>query len=573
MPPASSADLERRQFRQLVRLSFGRLIDAALASREVAAEYFVIWSAALLLTPPLFYTVQRTSAYPWIRRRSLDALQQVALTDRLFFVVWSMLAAMLIASVLWDALLPDKTDQRILGVLPVRNRTVAAARLAAALAVACTFVVAIGLPTAVLYGIGGAAHPSIGSTPAVFTGHLIATVLAGVFVFCALLLVRGLLVVSVGAAAARRAAMLMQLATVFLLVESFMFLPGIVPGLVRELRQSGGGLLWPPAWFIAAYTEIAGPVIPGAAAAARLAYASTIAVALLAAAAYLIPARVNARRAIESRDVERSGRVLSSLVAVVARLVLWRRASRALFRFTILSVLRNGRPLLVVATYLGLGVALAGIRLTSATVQGRPLPLDAPYDYLLAVPLVLSFAVAAGLRSAFTAPAELPANWTFRLSAGGGTAASANATRAALMVLGVLPVSLATLAAGAGLWGVSDAMAVAVMHAAAGLVLCEVLTLGWRAVPFARARSIDPTSIRVGAPLALIGLHLFAFRLDDLQQMALGRASGVVVYVVIAVLATLALRIYDGWRLRSRELAFEIEEDAAIRQLGLSGTA
>ena len=50
-------------------------MDAALASREVAAEYFVIWSAALLVTPPLFYAVQRTSAYPWIRRRSLDLLQ------------------------------------------------------------------------------------------------------------------------------------------------------------------------------------------------------------------------------------------------------------------------------------------------------------------------------------------------------------------------------------------------------------------------------------------------------------------------------------------------------------------
>ena len=106
-------------------MSFGRLMDAALASREVAAEYFVIWSAALLVMPPLFYTVQRASAYPWIRRRSLDLLQQVALTDRLFFVVWSMLAAMLIASVLWDALFPDQTDQQILGVLPVRSRTVA----------------------------------------------------------------------------------------------------------------------------------------------------------------------------------------------------------------------------------------------------------------------------------------------------------------------------------------------------------------------------------------------------------------------------------------------------------------
>jgi hypothetical protein len=563
---------ERRQFVRLVRLSFGRLMDAALASREVAAEYFVLWSAALLLVPPVFYTVQRTSAYPWIRRRSLEALQQVALTDRLFFVVWSMLAAMLIASVLWDALFPDKADQQIVGVLPVRSRTVASARLAASLVAGLAFMLAIGLPAAVLYGIAGAAHPTIGSIPGVFAGHLAATVLAGMFVFCTLLLVRGLLVVTLGAVAARKAAVLMQLVTVLLLVESFMFLPGIVPGLVRELRQ-GAGVYWPPAWFIAMYTEMAGPRIPAGPSAARLGYASAILAPVLAAAVYLIPARLNARRAIESRDTERFWRWFPRLVAAVARLVLWRPAARAIFRFTVLSLFRNGRPLLVVATYLGLGLALSGIRLTSAAVRGQPLPLDGPYDYLLAVPLVLAFALSAGLRSAITAPVELPANWSFRMMAGAGTAACANATRAALMVVGVLPVSVAVLGAGAVLWGWRSAAAVAVMHAASGLVLCEVLTLGCRAVPFARARGVDPTSIRVGAPLALIGLHLFAFRLDDLQRLALRVPSGVAAYVGVAVMAVVALRIYDYWRPRPRGLTFEIEEDAAIRQLKLSGSA
>ena len=125
----------------------------------------------------------------------------------------------------------------------------------------------------------------------------------------------------------------------------------------------------------------------------------------LAAAVYLLPARVNARRAIESGS--RTGPVLPAAVAWLARVVLWHATSRALFRFSVLTVVRNRRPLLVVATYLGLGVALAGVRLTSAAVRGRPLPFDAPYDYLLSVPLVLAFALSAGLRSAFTAPAEL----------------------------------------------------------------------------------------------------------------------------------------------------------------------
>lgn len=568
---SDAAGIERRQWTRLLRMSFGRLMDAALASREVAAEYFVIWSAALLLMPPVFYTVQRASAYPWIRRRSIDLLQQFALTDRLFFVVWSMLAAMLIAAVLWDALSPDRTDQQILGVLPVRSRTVAAARLTASTMVALAYLVVIGLPTAVLYGVAGAAHPSIGSIRGVFTGHLVATVLAGLFVFSALLVLRGMLVVAFGAGAARKAAVGLQLVTALLLVESFMFLPGLVSGLVGELRQGGGGV-WPPAWFIALYTEMAGPPIPGAAPAALRAVAATAAAVVLATAVYLVPARLNARRAIEAREANRSGPLVSTVVAWLSRLVLRRRASRAIFRFTVLTILRNGRPLLIVATYLGLGLALAGVRLTAAGVRGRPLALDAPYDYLLAVPLVLSFALAAGLRSALTAPVELPANWIFRQTSAAGIGFSANAMRAVLMVLGVLPVTILLLVVGTWLWGWANAAPVAVMHAASGLVLCEVLTMGWRAVPFARAKAVDPTSIRIGAPLALIGLHVFAFRLDDLQRVSLGSSVGPLVYVAAAVLVVGGLRLYEARRLRPRDLAFEIEEDVAVRQLGLSGT-
>ena len=61
---------------------------------------------------------------------------------------------------------------------------------------------------------------------------------------------------------------------------------------------------------------------------------------------------------------------------------------------------------MTLATYLGLGLALAGTRLLSARVRGRPLPLDQPFDYLLAIPLVLTFALVLGVRAAFAVPAD-----------------------------------------------------------------------------------------------------------------------------------------------------------------------
>ncbi|MCC7126683.1 MAG: hypothetical protein IT178_17670, partial [Acidobacteria bacterium] len=443
--PAGQHD-ERRQFTRLLRMSFGRLMDAAVGSREIAAEYFVIWSAALLLTPPLFYAVMRVSAYPWLRRRSLEALQQFALADRIFFVVWSILAMLLIVSMLWDALFPDRTDQQVLGVLPVKSRTVAAARLTAALIAGIVFAVAIAVPTGVLYGLTGAADPVIGTIPTVMAAHLMATMTGGMFVFCALLVVRGLLVTTAGAAIAGKMAVVVQFVAVLLLFESFMFLPGVVGGVVQQILSGNATWTWaPPLWFIGVYTYVAGPkpevlahFVPWAIAAPFIAVA-------LAAVVYVIPARMNARRAIESRESNRRSVMLPRLLSALALLLLRRPQERAVFRFTVTSVLRNSRPLLAVATALGLGLALAGTRILAAQVRDMPLPLDRPYDYLVSIPLVLTFALVLGVRRAFATPTDLGANWPFRLTASASMPGCRSATAMSMLVLGVMPITLLTM--------------------------------------------------------------------------------------------------------------------------------
>ena len=562
---------ERDQFRRLVRMSFGRLLDAAIGSREIGAEHFVIWSAALMMTPPLFYTVLRTSAYPWIRFRSLELLQQVALADRLFFVLWSMLAAMLVVTVLWDALMPDLADQQVLGVLPVRTRTVAAARLFAAMSVGIVFAVAIALPTAVLYGISGAAHPVIGTIPSVFVGHLAATVLAAMFVYSALLVARGLLVTMFGAALAGKFALLMQFVSVLALFEVFMFLPGIVGGLVSDLLGGRERLAaWPPGWFIAVYAGLAGPKPELIGAAAGRAWRLTLLALLLAAAAYIVPARRNARRAIEARELSPRSSLVSGVIGLTALVLLRSEPSRALFRFTALSLMRNRRQLLRVATYLGFGVAIAGTRIISAIGRNRPVPFDAPHDFLIAIPLVLTFALVLGLRSAFAAPTDPAANWVFRLTSGRGATACASASAAVLVASGVVPLTAITAVTATALWGSATGVSLAVMHLASGVLLAVVVAHPIHFIPFTHLAAPNPAAVKVGLPIAMAGLHVFAFRLDDLQLLALGSPRGVLAYAAVA----LALAVAAG-SARSRrgptELSFEAPVDEAA-QLRLSGS-
>ena len=101
---------EWRQFRILVRTSLGRLLDTAVASRGIDATQFVIWSFALVVTPPALFAIRMSNKYAFMWRRP-DVIESAAAADRLFFIIYVMLACSLLAAILWDALFPDRQDQ------------------------------------------------------------------------------------------------------------------------------------------------------------------------------------------------------------------------------------------------------------------------------------------------------------------------------------------------------------------------------------------------------------------------------------------------------------------------------
>jgi hypothetical protein len=545
-PPATP---ERRQLLRLVRLSLRRMQDAALASRDVDADQFVLWGAALLMTPLFFTTLIWTSRYPWLRRRSLELLHDAVIADRLFFVVWPMLIMWLVGALLWEALFPDRTDQQVLGVLPVTARQVAGARLTAALLVGAGMLAGIVVPPAIVYGLFGAVHPSVGPLPGIIVGQTLASLAAGLCAFATLLTVRGALVAAVGAAAAARVAVVLQLVAVLLLVQTFMFLPGLLPAAMRALQDPAVAVWAPPAWFMGLYAVFAGPRADQLVPVAPLALLA-LAVSLAGAAAvYLLPAARNAHRVMEAVEPRRRRHPLAAMTRWTARL-LWTREQRAIFTFTLASLLRSRRHLMTLATYLGLGLALAGTRLLAAKVRGRPLPLDQPFDYMLAIPLVLTFFLVLGVRAAFKVPTDLGANWIFRVAGPRDAVRHAPAARLACFAVAVAPVTAAVGFLGSGLWGTTVAAQVALMHAASGALLVALVMSGHRAVPFTRANAISADSLKVAAPLGVIAVHLFAFRLDDLQRWALGSPSGAVWYggamAAAAGIAVLAGRWWFG---------------------------
>jgi hypothetical protein len=266
---------------------------------------------------------------------------------------------------------------------------------------------------------------------------------------------------------------------------------------------------------------------------------------------------------MEAVEPRRRWHPLAAAVRGTSR-ALWTRSQRAIFVFTMASLLRSRRHLMTLATYLGLGIALAGTRLLSAKVRGQPLPIDEPFDYLLAIPLVLTFFLALGVRAAFAVPTDLGANWIFRVAGPREAVRHAPAERLACGAIAVAPVTAFILLAGGVLWDTATASQVALMHAASGALLVALVLAGQNAVPFTRAHAMSPDTLKVSAPLGVLAVHVYAFRLDDLQRWALGATSGPLWYAGGMTLLTAIAVLGGRWWFGRAVTTFDAPADSAV---------
>jgi hypothetical protein len=560
---------EWRQFRLLGHDSLRRLLNAAVLSRDADPWQFAIWATAFLAIPPSMFAFGQMFKYAALRSAARIEVEQILLTDRMFFIVYAIVTAALLAALTWEALLPDRVDQEIMGVLPVRARTVAGAQLAAALTMALLFAAAIHVPSAATFALIAAANPVVGSIVPVFVGHVVATVGAALTTFAALLVVRGVAALALSVSAANALAGILQLASVAALIETFLYLPSVLPRLVRGMFETGGSSAHlPPVWFAAIYQFIAGPWHSTFAAPARAAVTAALLALAIVVPIYLVPASWIARRALSSPS-KQGMRWPAAVVRAWSLLVSRIAPARGILAFTLATLTRSRRHVFVVLTYIGVGVAIAAVSVIAATVR-RTLVLDEPAAYLLALPLVLMFFTAVGLRVAFGIPLEIDANWIF-LVCGARVRHAASGARAALRALAVYPIALAA-AVFAWLfeWSAAVAATVGLFELAAGVLLVEAVTYGWHTIPFARTYAPAVETLKSRALVIIVPLNLFAFRGADLQMAALRSAHGRLLYVTVVAIACVAVGIASRHASSQRGLTYEREPEGALSLLGLS---
>jgi hypothetical protein len=470
----------------------------------------------------------------------------------------TMLVAGLIAVATWDNIFPDRRDAMVLGPLPVQPGRILAAKVAAA-----GYLLAIGV-VALNFGMG-LAGPLVAGHGwwffRVFAAYWCTTASAAVFVYGGVLAIQGFMAAFLPRRWFLRLSALLQLAAFALFLSVWLFQPSFAsPAALTAADHQGILMRWPVFWFFGLFGRMSG-VFPFAPAA--LAWRACVAVAAVlagAGASLLLCYRRTMRKTVEEPDLVpgRSG---------------WRRKLRcgdslhtAVVQFSLRSLARSRQHRVVYAFFLAIAFAIAVSTLREVLTTQHRQPLTA--DFLMSTLIMLCLAVF-GLRSIFSLPVSLKANWVLQVTQLRPAEQYIAGTRRAMLALATIPLWLT--AAGLVLchrpWR-ANAEALLVL-ALAGSILTDLSLVGVSKIPFACSYLPGKSNVQymfwafvgVFAPLAMM------FSRYELE--VLSRPLGYVALVTALSMVALGLWQFNRHRSRSAVLYYEELEPEIITTLGI----
>ena len=265
----------------------------------------------------------------------------------------------------------------------------------------------------------------------------------------------------------------------------------------------------PSAYFLPLYEQLRGTGDPWMPADGRRAAVTTIALAGFAALLTVAAYRRQCQSALS--PAASAGAVGGAHVSRLAARAFGgsNRIARATADFVLTSVARNRAQQAPIAINAAIGLALVVAKL--APQEGGVSPVLQNPSLVLAIPLMLTYWAAIGIRAAFFIPAELKAAWTFRANAPAAVSGYALGTRAAIVGF-ALPAAFAGALA-TGWW--AGAASGAILHGAFAVLLtvalADVLALTVGQIRL-RARIPGHARLRTRWPFYLFGALLFGDR-------------------------------------------------------------
>jgi hypothetical protein len=444
--------------------------------------------------------------------------------DEYLFIVVSMVLTGVIAVWRWDSILLDRRDFANLVHLPISAWKLFMANLAAILFLTMLFAFEVNIGSTVLFPlVVSSSYPEFSIYAGFAAGHAIGVALASVFTFAAVVALIGLLMFSLRYCVFRRVSQYLRIALVlfflFLLMTSFMVGP-----LTSRLKQNPGSIirLLPPVWFLSLCETVrhaAAPVYQHLGMVALWALAGTIA---LAGAAYALSYRrcfLSIPETVEG-SASRRGLLLPMMLRVANRWYLPTSARRACFAFVARTLTRSEKHFTALGAFVGMGLLLCAQTLVTATHDRTEMGGRIPAPALLSIPLILVYCLVVGLRFIFEIPADLHANWIFKMQIDAGAGESVQLGRALAWTILAPLLIVACVPAYVYGWG----WLVALLHLGyVGVMtwlLVETMFVRLRKIPFTCSLPVFKENSFVVLFLLFLGFHLFVRAGSFLEYVA-----------------------------------------------------
>ena len=505
---------------------------------------------------------------------SREVVAAVVWSGENFMVSVTMLVVGVFALLSWDSTFLDRRDVLVLAPLPIHERTLCAAKIAAAAS-------AVGLTVAACNLLAGFAWPielapsgaGVAGTIRLVAAFWITLLAAGTFLYCAVLGVQ-----AVAAQLPRRwylrVSSVLQIVALVLFLGVFFFQPSLANAKALGAPENQRALAWLPSyWFMGLLSELSGAyAAEGHVVMAPLALRAVVSLGIaifVAAGAFLLAYLRTMRKIVEEPD---------SMPGSHGGIWLPRFGSSpqtALAQFVIRTLLRSRRHRAVLALYLGGGCALVAVYLQGAReamhLTGTEIIRTVNVPMLVASVLMLC-ALWLGVRTAFSLPLDLRANWLFRVvpSQGGGLCLSA--IRRALMALSVVPVLVSCTALLLWFWPWTSIAEHLLILGLLGSLLADCSLKGFRKIPFTCSYLPGKSKVHLVFWFAIIPVVIIIHKFVELEYRAMATPlSYCAMAFVLGAAAFAARRFATASAIQNGpEIQFEESASDELLVLGLS---
>ena len=405
---------------------------------------------------------------------TVDKWRPTTIADQLALQVVLAAITGLAALLVWQSLFPGRRDYLALAGLPVRARQIFGGRLAAVAIVAGGLTLALNLPPTVIRAVKYSG----------FQAQAVASGLECLFVFFAIVALQGVLLNALPVRVFVRCSVYAQgllFAACVLAIFQAWSIKEWGPAKIARLPELG----WlPPVWFTGLYEHLRGDDAPFPALMADRA-ATAVGVAIgVSVLTYWLAYRRFRRLLLEAPDRVAPPRFRWNPVGLLAR----DPRQRGLVAFMAATLGRSRSHRVIWFAYCGFALAMVlNSSLISGTflVHNRRPYFEAVQFLVLFWPIACSAILLPGLKHVIRIPAELPANWIFRLNESNGRRLWMSAADRFILAYALGPLYACIVPVAVYCLGWEIALRMVALQVLFSLAVFEMLFYSWQQLPFA----------------------------------------------------------------------------------------